>query len=279
MAAQERLEDSRIYGRRRIWVIYVHLAKKDTALPNVVAPVGYSLAVTKKKPQILSDLGGLISVGLGGAKQAERALAPTDPVGYYYAQRCEIDFPTSTIDVTARTASDEAKTLGKHAFTNERKYNADFSFAFPLNSYRDLDLSGFDNGVQPKKTDRQNIYAVVDFYLPAIDIARPEKSPIPHLLFGVPIKSKPLRNTMLGLGWALPWAEPFIGVVFDIQQIPNAAGTDSEDHTVTKVIFGLNVPVSTAKKIRRQLRGDPSDETPRNPLRIRRRTRVRRQRP
>lgn len=157
--------------------------------------------------------------------------------------------PTPSADAapTANKQTD-ANELAKRTYINERPAWFGFSFAVPLNSYRDVSYNETLSLLQPKTVQRQNIYAVGNVYVPPLNVNQAQFRYVPHLMFGVPIEGQPLRHLMLGLGIGLNWAEPFAGVVFNRQQVPNDVGTDLHNRTVRKLVYGINIPVGAAVK-------------------------------
>jgi hypothetical protein len=265
-SSQAQFEAAYVRGERNFQFIYVHLLSTPgepfrNAMGTLLHPVGYSITVTRRRPQFLTDaiaLAGLVGLPVPGAAAA----AVADPVvGYFTVFQFESQFSRSDVTIAAKIG-DEKKTPPdggkgvqtqandsvKKAYVNEGPQWAGLSIAVPLTTYKDVEYNQTDNTLQAKTVKRENIYAVLNVYLPPVDVGQTRFRYLPHPLFGVPIKGQPLRHLMAGLAIGLNWVEPFAGVVFNRQQRPIAPGsTTLEDHLVRKLVFGVNIPIGAAK--------------------------------
>jgi hypothetical protein len=255
MSQDEIVKDPRLYGRRQLRLVYIYLYDRNP--PPSPPDIRYTFTATKKTPQPISDLFSLLGVAFA---RSDEPAGQARRLGFFLEKRLDITLVPSNITVEAKVGpsrmtdeggGDDAPvqprvSLGSKAFVNESKYHVGFSVAFPLNSYEDISLESFESGLMPVKTKRQNVYAVVNLYLWPVDLTRPQQTPLPYVLLGVPIKSEPWRNTMIALGMNMKWVAPFAGVVINIQP-PTADRPDGR--TVVKGIFGINVPVGSAKKL------------------------------
>ena len=103
-------------------------------------------------------------------------------------------------------------------------------------------------GIQQPTINQQNIYAMVDFYLPPVEPAWTKYRFIPHPIFGMPIKKQPLRNTTAGLAIGLKYLQPFGCVVFNVQQ-RKTSGNTLVNHLVFKGAWGITISLTDAAKL------------------------------
>jgi hypothetical protein len=237
-SADSRLKANRLFGRRRFKLLYVHIvqAPRPAAAP---AQVGYVFTFKKRESPLLANLLTLASIAMPDTF----LLVPETPessIGFYRTADVATDVVPADMTVTLRVgADDDQKEMGRQTFVNEPRYYMNFSVAVPLTSYREVAFDSSNPSIVPNTIERQNIYAVADFYFRAVDLSDTAASWIPHAMFGVPIKSQPLDHLMLGGAIGLRWAEPFVGVVFD----------RATDPPSRHVVFGLNVPVQVIRKL------------------------------
>jgi hypothetical protein len=276
-SAQSRFAGDAITGKTSFRLIYMHFnhvlgAPSESIGPDptgvttdlvLKTPISYKVATTKKQTQFAQDTQTLLQILTGSKVEA----AENDYVlGYYSVFDFQSQYETSQITVSAtlqgsnkpasdnttgksqKSSSTDANQLATHTYNNERPSWIGLSFAVPLTSYKDASYSQTANMVTPKTINRQNVYAAFDFYAPPVIPSLTSFRYLPHLLFGMPIKGQPLRNTMLGLGVGLRWLEPFAGLVFDYQEIPSSTATSTTNRLALKLVWGLNVSVSSVSK-------------------------------
>jgi hypothetical protein len=262
---QGMLETSFVRGEQDFLFIYIHfLAQENEDIKDsdgkLKHPIGYEITAAKKKPQIVSDASLLLQVlGFGSTGVGAAAVEDDPTIAYFSVFSFHSAYSRSELTISATLPPKNQESKGKaddtkanntikKNYTNEKPQWVGLSIGVPLNSYRDVDYNESNNSLEAKTVKRENVYAVGNLYLPPVDIGQTQIRYLPHLLFGVPIKGQPLRHLMAGAGIGLNWVEPFVGVVFNRQQIPVAAGsTQLKDHLVRKLVVGINIPVATAK--------------------------------
>jgi hypothetical protein len=217
--------------------------------------IAYEISVTKKTPQPLADLKTLAGIAFGQGDESAIVLKTVKGALYQALEMNNVLSP-STLAIGGKVgqAPQDAK-ISERSYTNEGKYWGGFSFAVPINSYKDISFDENNPSLQPKTVKRENIYAVADLYLPRIDLSSPQKRLIPHALAGMPIKNSPLDHLMVGSGIGFNYVEPFVGVVFNRTKQPKpgiaapVTSNDLETRVVRKLVVGINLPVGTVKKL------------------------------
>ena len=267
ISSQSQFQDKIIAGRTSFRLIYVHLnydltnnstestkTDVDSGLVSLVYPVTYKVAVTEQQTQFLTDLTSLLSL-LGVVQTAAVASSATDPiVGYFSLSEFTSQYKTSSIAVavshsdTNKSNASAATSIGNQTYTNEGPSWIGLSIAVPLTSYKTLTYSQTDSVITTNTINQQNIYAMVDFYLPPVEPAWTKYRFIPHPIFGMPIKKQPLRNTTAGLAIGLKYLQPFGCVVFNVQQ-RKTSGNTLVNHLVFKGAWGITISLTDAAKL------------------------------
>lgn len=257
------LFSTRVYGSKRVAVLLVHLNTPSSW------DIKYKVSIAKKVPtpiQNVLDLIGNISAAGGGD---ERAIADTKDI--FGARMMLTRYASSEIvvklnAVTAGPGGRPVEQSKEHTntFVNEGKYHWDVSVGLPIKNVREVRYKAETGRVSAEAKDRQSVYGFFNFYPWAVDL-KGEGGRFftpPHLVFGVPLASKPLHHPFVGVGTGL-YKMPikfniFAGVVFNRERSPRtlaegAAATtgqlEADLHTrwVRKFMFGINLPVSQIK--------------------------------
>jgi hypothetical protein len=161
----------RIYGKKQIWFLYIQLNARSNANAT------YVFQTRKKTPALFTHLAtavGLFGVSLPMAGEAHNI---------WNARLVNLPYVPSDVAINGVT------------FDNEGLSWIDFSAAVPVT-----------------KTNTTAVFAVVDLYLKPADI----KSTMgfnswPHLVEGVRVGSRPLKNILLGVGWGPVYAGVVVG--------------------------------------------------------------------
>lgn len=261
---QSRFVGTVITGRTKFRFIYIHLAfdlKNSHAecfkggaggIPATLNyPVNYKVANTKAQTQFFKDVTSLMSI-LGLFTPAVGAQADDPEVGYYSTSIFTSQYKTSAIafslgGTSSAKAGSTATPLATQTYTNEGPSWIGLSFAVPLTSYKNINYSQTNGQITDTSINQQNIYAVVDVFLPPVEPAWTTFRYVPHPIFGMPIKKQPLRNMTAGLAMGWHWVEPFGSVVFNVQQRKDTSG-NLVNHLVFKGAWGINVSVSDVAK-------------------------------
>jgi hypothetical protein len=266
-------EGGRIYGRRRVAVLLVHLTARDSW------DIKYTVAVKGKIPGPVQNAIDLAGIVIGGAALVEGT--PRQP-SYWggrlllikdlpadLAVKSDIVFlPSGEVMAGLRAEGEEPdpnkqtqqpKNYSK-VFDNEGRYHWDVSVGIPVKSFKEVQYDVEGNQVTAKEVNRQNAYGFLNLFLNpgGVDTKGAEFYKTPHLVLGVPISGKPLDRPMVGLGIGFYNTSIkfnlFAGAVFNRVREPQTLGTgqtatgaeldaDLRTKRVTKFIFGFNIPV------------------------------------
>lgn len=226
----------------------------DYAVDDRFVPISYKISVTKKLPAPLQNLQGIIGIVAHGQPSAIKVKAQY--IALTTGKAFTVEPLPSDMNVSALNgAGDQQKELSKLTFDNEKKYWYDFSFAFPVNSLKQLSYDTSNNTVTARTVTKQNLFAVADISLP-FDTKKAQYQLIPVLLYGVPITGKPLDRHLLALAIGLNKLQVFAGITFNRTNVPrtlaagqtatpNQLNSDLHDRWVRKLSVGINLPVGT----------------------------------
>lgn len=263
---QQVFQSTAIPGRRDFQFIYIHLNadlgggegewKLVTAAGTTLKhPVSYTITVTKQQTQFLRDLNTVLQI-LGVVGAAADVAKP----GYYSVSTFKSQWDTSSISIAASLDSGN-KTQGKgdgqnsasnqlasKTYANEKPSWIGLSAGVPITKYKDVTFQSSSSTLVPSSITKQDVYLFVDGYVPPVLPSLSSFRYLPHPFFGLPIKGKVLRHSMLGVGIGLHWLEPFGGVIFDTEN--NEVKGPSVHKTQLKIqpVFGLKISVSAVAK-------------------------------
>jgi hypothetical protein len=276
-------QQTAIAGRTDLQFIYIHLNFNLAAneaewrstptvadpTPGLAHPINYTITVTKQQSQFIQDVQSLLQILKVVTPMAAAAATPAP--GYFSVTTfhscsdalCSQQWPTSTITIAASldssnkiqsaTATKDAKgnatsasgQLSSNTFHNEKPSWVGLSAGIPIKSYKDVTYQQSSGTLVPSTATQQNAYVFVDGYLPPVLPTLTAFRYIPHPFFGLPLKGKVFRHTMVGVGIGLHWVEPFGGLIFDTQnnQVTGPASTSS--HVTYKGVFGVKMSISS----------------------------------
>jgi len=212
-------------------------------------PLAYRIAVTKKVPDPLKNLKTLAGFVLQGEATAIRLEAK--PNAFCAWRRLDDVLKPSDMNIRAmRGDGDEAKELSKTLYDNERKYLFDFSLALPVRSFQTVKFDTENNQIVSTKTEREDLFAMVDLYLWPTDTKKVQWRLLPQIMYGFAITGKPWDRQLLATGLGTSLAQPFVGISFNhFQTQPAVPGGDPGHRWVRKLAFGINFQVATAAKL------------------------------
>jgi hypothetical protein len=241
----------RIYGAKRITILYLHLNKEST---NVYEPL-YDIEVVKKTPAYLNRLLGLAGLFSSLTRAAGFTAAPKQ---FFATDTFDVKYRPSDITVTAkvqRAPGGPIQELGStQKFDNEGKYFIDFSTGVPIRRISELNIDSTNNTVTAREVDKQNVFAFVNLHPRPIDIKRTGVNYVPHFVGGVSIARKPLDKIFVGAGVGPVFANFYIGALFNKQDelttlqpgdpaTPDQVQSNVRRRYKTQIGFGLNIPV------------------------------------
>lgn len=171
----------RIYGVKTVWFLYLHLNKQTEYEAR------YEISIKNKLPAYLSHLFALAQQFLPSAPAQEAETvqytknywgAVSIPLGHV---PCDMTFTPDIARIESNVVSATAEKIGDpQTFNNEGKYYVDFSVAVPIRKISQLKFDSTANTVTAATIDKQNVFALFNFYYPPVDISS-SYSWIPHL--------------------------------------------------------------------------------------------------
>lgn len=245
--------NNRIYGVNKLIILFVHL---NISNPNGSrsCPIPYSatyeIDIQKRTPTNQSHLAQLAQLAVpAGASGAQIERAPPCPIGSYSiwgGDAFAIGYSTSTISfsssITDPNGADQPTNLApKYQIISEARSYWDISVAVPIKKISAVQYNTSGSTVVPSQVNRQNSFAVVDFYLPPRDLVGTNYSLIPHPLVGVSMAQQPLHSILAALGSGTNFGEIFAGIDFLKQQ-----SRLKPSRYITKGQFsvGINIPIN-----------------------------------
>lgn len=224
----------RIFGKHRVWFLYLHLNKPARLAYSAV----YTVQTTQKTPAYLDHLMQL--AGLFGMKSVPAGGGAATTITVFGGQEFEIPYVPSDIKFTPQftlatptPAVPPAKPydfgapgtpvsgLVPETFDNEGKYWIDFSVAVPFNKISQLQYNNTNNTIIAAKVDQQNIFGLLNVYFRPIDIKGTGFSKWPHLVAGVAIDSNPLKKALVGVGYGPALANIYVGAALVTDRAPS----------------------------------------------------------
>lgn len=242
---------NRLYGVKKVWLLYVHLNKD----PNANYSAYYSFNITKKTAANIANLLALAKIfsGVGGQ------IADDAPRNFWGGSAVETHYVPSDVTVTASITRDPAAgplvAVDKpKKYDNEGLYWWDVSVGVPIRRIKELQFDTTNNTVTSKEVDKQNIFALFNLYLPPKDIKGTSYSWIPHFVGGVAIAKQPLKKFMLGAGFGPHFANFYVGALFTEEKklatlaegstaTPGQLNADIRKSFKPQFTFGINIPV------------------------------------
>ncbi|MCA1577734.1 MAG: Ig domain-containing protein [Acidobacteria bacterium] len=253
----QRAFDKRIFGRKRVAVLLLHL--------NTPAAwdIKYKVTVTEKISQLEQDFRDLFDI----VAPRERALA-AEPKNVWGArlmlvQGLPVDMAVKTNISTGGQPVEQSKEYA-NVYDNEGRSHIAVSIGLPVKSIKELSFESKDGRVTTTVKERQNAYGFLNVFFNknGVDLKNDGFLSTPHLVVGVPISGKPLDRPVVGFGVG-HYRGPikfnlFGGIVFNRVREPKTlnvgdAATESElegdfsSRRIRKFIFGVNFPIRQIK--------------------------------
>lgn len=246
----------RIYGVKRIWLLYIHLNKSKQ---NKSYTAYYDFSFTKKTPANVANLLSLASIFAGAGALADPEEDERPFQNLWGGSFVDTNYVPSDATVTANIITDPATdpyvALDKpKKFDNEGLYWWDFSVGVPIRKIKELQFDTTLNTVTAKEVDTQNAFALLNLYFPPKDIKGTSSSWIPHFVGGVAIAKQPLKKFMFGAGFGPHFTNFYVGALFTEEKkpatltegstaTPDQLNNDLRKHFRPQFTFGINVPV------------------------------------
>jgi len=248
---------TRFYGAKHIILVSIVVNYKGTALPSIQ----YGTILTQETPTNLSDayqlLGIVFPPGQTGAGEAQTT--PPDFISGCTVIPIGAKYSTSSIEVdTTFPATGTSSSKATLKFVNEPKSWWDVSFALPVKKASALTYSSSGTAttsgtITASTINKQNLFAVFDFYLPFADLKKPTATQIiPHPFLGAAITGRPLDNMLFGVSGGLHLVEVYVGALLIKQQQLNglsAGGSATTTALSNATSNGFQASLSVGIKI------------------------------
>lgn len=221
-----------------------------------LASLNYKIAVTKKVPAPQQNLQALTKVITGMSAPSTVVLSVNQGQSLCAGQEIRIEPLPSDMEVTALAGAKGDEALSKHTYDNERRYNLDFSFAVPLETYNDLTLVSESGDVTAKKVEKTDLFAVANLSFWPYDTKKPQAQFLPVVLYGMPVTGNPLKHQLLAVGFGLNKVQVFVGWQWDRIEAVSAETADgvttgtiaapaTGNRWSRRTVWGINLPVRT----------------------------------
>jgi hypothetical protein len=249
---------NRIFGSKRIIVLLINFNTPPTW------DVKYKVSITQQTPTPIANVLALAKAI--GPRTLELRTEPEKPKTIWGARLMLVNYTASEIVVKVNAVTldadnsqvEQSKEITK-TYTNEGRYHWDVSVGVPATTVRELQFSAdASNRVTIAGKDRQNVYGFVNIFLKPTDLSNEGFLTAPHLVFGVPLASKPLHHPFAGIGYGV-YKTPikfnlFAGIVFNRDRVPRTLNvgdsatssqleSDLRTRWVRKFMFGINFPI------------------------------------
>lgn len=228
----------RLLGITKAYVLIVHFnASKLIAAGKVSYLPAYDLTITKKTPANVAHLYALLQAYAGGASPGKAATAAAPPAAptvldtVWCGGVLNIQYRPSDILVKSSFTLDDgqpSKLADDITFDNEGLYYWDVGFAVPIRKISEIKLDTTSGTATPASVNSQNVFAILDGYVPPIDVKGSGFRAIPHPIAGVAFAKQPLSKILVGGAWGPHASEIYMGAMFVKQ--PELSGNSSCSH-------------------------------------------------
>jgi hypothetical protein len=241
----------RIYGVNEVFLLFIHLNKD----PRSNYQARYEFKITRKDIAPVSHLFQLASIFATGLAAA--GVVPEEDKMVWGGEQVAIPYNPSDIALIPKITTAQASYQpldDSQVIDNEGRYHFDFSVGIPIRRISQLNFDSVGNTVSAKKVDKQNVYALFNYYFRPVDVKEPSFSLIPYFVGGVALAKQPLHRILVGAGFGPRFANFYIGALWVKQQEPTTLkegdmanptqlNSDLRSKYKAQVTFGINVPV------------------------------------
>lgn len=241
--------NNRFYGIKKLVVLFVNVnvAKPDAVCPTPYAAT-YEVDIQKRTPTYLSHLGQLIQLVVPGpGDNRDHTVCPGTSYNLWGGRAFSVGFSTNTTTISSSfidpTTNQSVALAPNYQIVSEARSYADVSIAVPVKKISAVQYNTVGSTVVPSQINRQNAFAVVDFYLPPIDLIGTNYSFVPHPLLGVSMAQQPLHSVLAAVAAGTHFGEVFVGVDFLKQQ---SSLKTSRFITKGQLAVGINIPINGA---------------------------------
>ncbi|MGC2727793.1 MAG: hypothetical protein WA254_01250, partial [Candidatus Sulfotelmatobacter sp.] len=245
---------TRLYGASKIFLLSIVLNDVTPGTPAI----NYTVTVTKATPTNVSDVYQLLGMVFPAAGAPNAGLQASATPNWWACSVVPIAYKTSAIKIdTSYTAGGGSPFTASQTFTNEAKQRWDVSFALPIKKASALQYSSTANTVTASQINKQNLFAVIDFYPVPVNLSATSTSFMPSFFGGVAMDSQPLHSLLFGAAVGVHLAQIYVGALLIKEQQLNGLSTGSSASqgqvtSATKYAFnpsfsiGIKISVSAA---------------------------------
>jgi hypothetical protein len=131
------------------------------------------------------------------------------------------------------------------SYDDEPRTNVDFSLAYPVSSYNEITYQSQSPNLVPKSAKQQDLYGVLDVFVPSTQPELEQDRWWPHPFAGFPLTGRPLQHPMVGVSLSIKVGEIFWACVADFD---NQSSTGSRSVTYRGVV-GIKLSMGAGKSL------------------------------
>jgi hypothetical protein len=245
---------TRLYGASKIFLLSIVLNDVTPGTPAI----SYTVTTTKATATNVSDVYQLLGMVFPAAGAPNAGLQASETPNWWACSLVPVAYKTSTIKIdTSYTAGGGSPFTASQTFTNEAKQRWDVSFALPIKKASALQYSSTANTVTASQINKQNLFAVIDFYPVPVNLSATSASFVPSFFGGVAMNSQPLHSLLFGASVGVHLAQIYVGALLIKQQQLNGlstgnSATPGQVASATRYVFnpsfsiGIKISVSAA---------------------------------
>jgi len=245
---------TRLYGASKIFLLSIVLNDVTPGTPAI----NYTVTVTKATATNVSDVYQLLGMVFPAAGAPNAGLQPSQTPNWWACSLVPIAYKTSAIKIdTSYTVGGGSPFTASQTFTNESKQRWDVSFALPIKKASALQYSSTANTVTASQINKQNLFAVIDFYPVPVNLSATSTSFMPSFFGGVAMDSQPLHSLLFGASVGVHLAQIYVGALLIKEQQLNglsngSSATQGQVASATKYTFnpsfsvGIKISISSA---------------------------------
>lgn len=215
---------TRLYGANRIFLLSMVLNDLTPGTPAV----RYTVTVTKATATNVSNVYQLLGIVFPAAGAPNAGLQASATPNWWACSLVPVAYKTSGIKTdTSYTSGGGSPFTASQTFTNEAKQRWDVSFALPIKKASALQFNSTANTVTASQINKQNLFAVIDFYPIPVNLSATSTSFWPSVFGGVAMDSQPLHSLLFGASIGVHVAQVYAGALLIKGQQLNGLSTGS----------------------------------------------------
>ena len=249
---------TRIFGHKRVVVLLVHL--NTPAAWDVKYKVTINRVIPTPIQNVLALAGSIFTVAGADERQTKDIWGARLMMVRYTSS--ELIVKLNAVSAVPDGPPIEQSKERTNTYVNEGRFHWDVSVGLPVQSVRQLEFKTDGNRVTTAAQGKQSVYGFLNIFLKPQDLKGDDFLTVPHLVFGVPLATKPLHRPFAGIGTGV-YKSPikfniFAGIVFIRERVPRTLNegdvatpseleSDLRPRWVRKFMFGINIPIRQIK--------------------------------